>query len=170
MIAQGDPCHVVTIASGAAVTVYPGFAAYSATKHAALAATEALRLDLEAEGVRNVGVTIVMPGMIRTAIMEPEKASPASLELDRGARLENRTVRAAERMMSANLPTAMAPEDLARQVFDAVAEGRLYALPNHDDAGNQALIQAIARGRATGADPFPPVLDRILASMARADG
>jgi NAD(P)-dependent dehydrogenase (short-subunit alcohol dehydrogenase family) len=69
MIAQGDPCHVVTIASAAAITVYPGYAAYSSTKHAALALTEALHLDLAAEGIDSIGVTVVMPGMVRTAIM-----------------------------------------------------------------------------------------------------
>ena len=54
MIAQGDPCHVVTIASAAAITVYPGYTCYSSSKHAALALTEALHLDLAAEGVTNI--------------------------------------------------------------------------------------------------------------------
>ena len=91
MIAQGDPCHVVTIASAAAITVYPGYATYSTSKHAALALTEALYMDLAAEGIDTIGVTIVMPTVIRTDIMSPEKASPAELDLARGARFERRT-------------------------------------------------------------------------------
>ena len=99
MIAQGDPCHVVTIASAAAITVYPGYASYSSSKHASLALTEALYLDLAAEGIANVGVTIVMPTIIRTDIMSPEKASPAALDLAAGVRFQRRTVRAMEQMM-----------------------------------------------------------------------
>jgi NADP-dependent 3-hydroxy acid dehydrogenase YdfG len=169
MIAQGDPCHVATVASAAGITVYPGYAAYSSTKHAALAMTEALRLDLEAEGISHIGVTIVMPGMVRTAIMEPEKASPAALDLARQARFENRTVRAIEAMMSANLDVAMAPEALAEMVFEAMDAGKLYVLPNHDSLAHQAVGRSIGDGRATGADPFPPIMARILASMDKAD-
>src|SRR5690606_9606304 len=29
MIAQGDPCHVITVASAAGISVYPGYATYS---------------------------------------------------------------------------------------------------------------------------------------------
>jgi NAD(P)-dependent dehydrogenase (short-subunit alcohol dehydrogenase family) len=169
MIAQGDPCHVVTIASGAAITVYPGYAAYSSTKHAVLAATEALHLDLAAEGIDNIGVTIVMPGMIRTSIMEPEKASPAALHLSERTRFENTTVRSIERMMTARLDDAMSPDDLARMVFEAMAEGRLYVLPNHDSEANKAVGSAVGVGRATGVNPFGPVLENITRSMAKAD-
>jgi NAD(P)-dependent dehydrogenase (short-subunit alcohol dehydrogenase family) len=169
MIAQRDPCHVITVASAAALTVYPGYASYSSTKHAALAATEALRLDLAAEGIDNVGVTVVMPGMIRTSIMAPEKASPPELELGRRERFENRTVRAIERVMTGRLDDAMAPDELARIVFEAAAKRQLYVLPNHESEAHQALIKSIAAGRASGVDPYPPVLQNILSSMARAD-
>jgi NAD(P)-dependent dehydrogenase (short-subunit alcohol dehydrogenase family) len=170
MIAQADPCHVVTIASAAGITVYPGYATYSSTKHAALALTEALHLDLLAEGIENIGVTVVMPGMIRTAIMEPEKTSPAGLDLAKRARFANRTVRAMERMMTGNLDGAMSPQDLARAVFDAAAEGKLYVLPNHDSERHKGVGTAIGVGRATGVDPYGPILAGMMQSMARAEG
>ena len=169
MIAQKDPCHVVTIASAAGISVYPGYAAYSSTKHAALALTEALHLDLQAEGIGNIGVTAVMPGMIRTAIMEPEKTSPAGLDLAKRSRFANRTVRAVERMMSGSLDAAMSPEDLARAVFDAAAEGRLYVLPNHDSERHKGVGTAIGVGRATGVDPYGPILAGMMESMARVE-
>jgi NAD(P)-dependent dehydrogenase (short-subunit alcohol dehydrogenase family) len=169
MIAQGDRCHVINIASAAAVTVYPGYATYSATKHAVLALSEALHLDLAAERIDSIGVTVVMPGIVRTAIMQPESASPAGLDLGRRARFKNATVRGVERMMAAGLDTAMPPEELARLVFDAAATGQLYVLPNHDSEWHQALIRSIANGRATGVDPYGSVLENVLQSMARAD-
>lgn len=158
MIAQGDECHVITIASAAGISVYPGYGSYSPTKHAALAITEALYLDLNSEGIETVGVTVVMPGMVRTDIMNPEKSSPAVLGLDREARHANATVRGIEATMTSALDGAMAPEELARLVFDAADKGELYILPNHDAEGSTALVQAIANGRATGKNPWPGIM------------
>jgi NADP-dependent 3-hydroxy acid dehydrogenase YdfG len=165
MIAQGDPCHVITIASAAGISVYPGYASYSPTKHAALAITEALYLDLIAEGIGNVGVTVVMPGMVLTDIMNPEKASPAALGLDREARHANATVRGVEATMTNALDNAIAPEELARQVFDAANRGELYILPNHDNERSTALVQAIANGRATGTNPWPAIMAGMTSRM-----
>ena len=171
MIAQGDPCHVVTIASAAAITVYPGYTTYSTSKHAALALTEALYMDLAAEGIGNVGVTIVMPSIIQTDIMAPEKASPAELALGQGARFKNRTVRAMEQTMRNHVASghAMNPAEGARLTFDAIAQGRLYVLPGHDGPVDVARALAIANGRATGTNAYPPVLEAILSSLERTE-
>lgn len=171
MIAQGDGCHVVTVASAAAITVYPGYTSYSTSKHAALALTEALYLDLAAEAIENIGVTVVMPTIIQTGIMAPEKASPAELALAEGARFRNRTVRAMEQMMRGHVESgkAMGPDEVARQTFDAVAARRLYVLPGHDGQADVAKARSIACGRAEGTDPYPPILDGIMRSLERAE-
>lgn len=160
MIAQGDPCHVVTVASAAGFSVYPGYATYSPSKHAALALTEALYIDLMAEQIGNIGVTVVMPGMVRTRIMEPEKTSPGALELNRDQRHANDTVRLVEQVMASNLDTAMPPEELAKRVFDAADAGDLYVLPNHDSDASKALGSAIGTGRATGVNPWPEIMGK----------
>lgn len=165
MIEQGDECHVMTVASAAGISVYPGYASYSPTKHAALAITEALYLDLASEGIGNIGVTVVMPGMVRTDIMNPEKASPGALELDREARHANATVRGVEATMTSALDNAMPPEELARCVFDAADRGDLYILPNHDNERATMLVQAIANGRATGTNPWPAIMGSTMTRM-----
>ena len=171
MIAQGDPCHVVTIASAAGITVYPGYSTYSTSKHAALALTEALYLDLAAEGIGNVGVTVVMPTIIQTDIMAPEKASPSKLALAEGTRFKHRTVRAMEQMMRNHVASghAMGPDEVARQTFDAIADGRLYVLPGHDGEADVAKAQSIGNGRATGTNPYPPIIEVIMRSLDRAE-
>jgi NAD(P)-dependent dehydrogenase (short-subunit alcohol dehydrogenase family) len=170
MISQGDPCHVVTIASAAAITVYPGYATYSTSKHAALALSEALYMDLAAEGIRTIGVTIVMPSIIRTEIMSPEKTSPAELELARRARFKRRTVRAMEQLMTNHVRGgAMGADEVARRTFDAAAAGLLYVLPGHDTEADVDKAKSIANGRATGTNPYPPILESILRSLERAD-
>ncbi len=165
MIAQGDDCHVITVASAAGISVYPGYATYSPTKHAALAITEALYLDLAVEGIDTIGVTVVMPGMVRTDIMNPEKASPAAIGLDREARHASATVRGVETTMTNALDNAMAPEELARRVFDAADAGELYILPNHEAEGATALVKAIANGRATGTNPWPAIIGGTMTRM-----
>ncbi|MCB2047968.1 MAG: SDR family NAD(P)-dependent oxidoreductase [Novosphingobium sp.] len=165
MIAQGDECHVMTVASAAGLSVYPGYATYSPTKHAALAITEALYLDLAVEGIDTIGVTVIMPGMVRTDIMNPEKVSPAALGLDREARHANATVRGVEATMTSALDGAMPPEELARCVFDAADAGELYILPNHDAEGPTSMVKAIANGRATGTNPWPAIMGSTMTRM-----
>lgn len=168
MIAGAEPCHVVTIASGAGITVNPGFASYSMTKHAVVALTEALYLDLRAEGIDTIGVTLVMPGMVRSQIMRPEKTTPGPLGSEIAARGANRTLGALEAMMRAGVDSGLPAEALAREVFGAIESGALYVLPAFMDAASQAQAQAIALGRATGSNPYPAFLDAFLAQLRAA--
>ena len=55
--------HVVVMGSIAGSEVYPGGGGYVAAKHATRAATETMRWELHAEGIR---VSEVAPGMVRT--------------------------------------------------------------------------------------------------------
>lgn len=57
--------HVVNVASAAGLLANPQLGAYSATKHAVVGLSEALRIEL---APHHVGVTAVCPGVINTAI------------------------------------------------------------------------------------------------------
>jgi short-subunit dehydrogenase len=57
--------HVVNVASAAGLLANPQLGGYSATKHAVVGLSEALRIELAPHGV---GVTAVCPGIIDTAI------------------------------------------------------------------------------------------------------
>jgi len=166
MIAQGDACHVVTIASGAGITVNPGFSTYSMTKHAVVALTEALYLDLAAEGINHIGVTIVMPGMSQSDIMNPEKTSPARLGQELRHRLNHRNLGALERLMREGVKAGLPAATLADMVFEAIVAGRLYVLPAFTDEGSQAFAKAVGLGRATGSNPYPAILEGLLAQLA----
>ncbi len=165
MIAQGDPCHVITIASGAGITVNPGFCTYSMTKHAVVALTEALYLDLAAQKIANVGVTIVMPGMSQSGIMSPEKTTPGALEAEVGRRKDNPVLSALEALMTQGVAQGLPAAELARMVFDAVATGELYVLPAFGDDNNRAFANMVGAGRANGQNPYPPVLEGLLARL-----
>jgi len=76
ILASGGEGHVVNVASMAAVLPRAGIAPYVVAKHGVLGLTDVLRAELEALGAP-VGASVVMPGMIRTALnpigtVEPE--------------------------------------------------------------------------------------------------
>lgn len=162
MIAQGDPCHVVTISSGAGITVNPGFASYSMTKHAVVALSEALYLDLQTQRVPNIGVTIVMPGVVQSRIMFPEKTG-GTLGDELRARHANPVLAAVEASMRDAVDAGLPREALVEQVYGAVAAGELYVLPNFTDEASQAIAQGIAMGRATATNPYPPLIAPLIA-------
>jgi short-subunit dehydrogenase len=165
MIDQGDPCHVITISSGAGITVNPGFCSYSMTKHAVLALTEALYLDLAAEKIANIGVTIVMPGVIQSKVMHPEKTGPARLQSELEARFHNPTLKALEQFMRDAVNNGLPADDLADMVFNAITNQDLYVLPNFNDEASSAIAQAIGQSRATGMNAYPAILEGLLSQL-----
>ncbi len=67
ILATGAEGHVVNVASMAAVLALPRLAPYTVAKHGILGLTDVLRAELEALGAP-VGASVVMPGMIKTAM------------------------------------------------------------------------------------------------------
>jgi NAD(P)-dependent dehydrogenase (short-subunit alcohol dehydrogenase family) len=67
ILATGAPGHVVNVASMAAVLPVARLGPYTVAKHGVLGLSDVLRLDLEQVGAP-VGVSVVLPGMIRTGM------------------------------------------------------------------------------------------------------
>ena len=165
MLKQKDPCHVITVSSGAGITVNPGFCTYSMTKHAVVGLTEALYLDLQARGADNIGVTIVMPGMSQSGIMSPERTTPNALQKEVGNRKSNNILKALETVMQAGVDAGLPADELAEIVFQAIERDDLYVLPAFMDEGNQAFAAAVAMGRATGQNNYPPFTEAFLQTL-----
>jgi NAD(P)-dependent dehydrogenase (short-subunit alcohol dehydrogenase family) len=70
MLAGGEPGHVVNTASMAGVISMAGLAPYSATKHAVVALSETLHLDLAETGAP-IGVSVLCPGYVPTRLGLP---------------------------------------------------------------------------------------------------
>jgi short-subunit dehydrogenase len=62
--------HIVIVSSGAGIRSFPGAAVYGATKAAQRGFGEALRHELKGSGI---GLTMVYPGQIRSALHDHEK-------------------------------------------------------------------------------------------------
>lgn len=109
--------HVVNVSSVFGLIAVPTQGAYNATKFAVRAWTEALRMELEAEGAP-VSATVVHPGGIRTNIARSARVDPRSAHLtgdvDPGAAFE-RVARTT-------------PERAARVICDAIIADRRRVL------------------------------------------
>jgi NAD(P)-dependent dehydrogenase (short-subunit alcohol dehydrogenase family) len=107
LLASGEEGHVINVASMAAVVPVLGISPYNVSKHGVLALSEVLHAELLETGAP-VGVSIVMPGRVRTRLGGP-KDSAADSELP-----------------GSTEPGVLESADVARHVVDAVREGRLY--------------------------------------------
>ena len=117
LIASGDG-HDVTLSSLYGLLSMPGQSAYNATKYAVRGLTEALREELLIAG-HPVGVTVVHPGGIKTAIARSARMS-AKVDHDAAARLFD------ERLAT------MSPEKPARIIWRGVLRGKPRVLVGMD--------------------------------------
>lgn len=152
MLAQKTPCHVINLASAASVIVSPDLGAYCLTKHAVLAISEALHLDLQTQGYDQIGVTIAMPGLIQTHIIHSAIAARAPATSD--ARID-----AIHAAMESGVDAGMPAHEAARLIFEAVANGKLYVRPNFSGEREQLFANGVANGRTTDEDPYRQVIE-----------
>lgn len=128
-MAKSGRGHVVFMGSASSFVGVPGLAAYAATKHAVVGLAESLRLELRRKGALGVGMTIVCPGFVRTAMFEGVKPpfllpwlTPAQLA-DRIARgVEAGELYVSEPWIVRWLPTlrALAPTFLTDRIGDLI--------------------------------------------------
>ncbi|MFI6357255.1 SDR family NAD(P)-dependent oxidoreductase [Streptomyces sp. NPDC050743] len=104
--------YIVNTASVAAVVAAPGTTAYAASKAAVVAVSEVLAAELDQAG--QVGVSILLPGLVRTNINANAVKRPGHRES--GSRTED------------FLPTmtVLEPTQVGAMVVDAMRSGRLH--------------------------------------------
>jgi NAD(P)-dependent dehydrogenase (short-subunit alcohol dehydrogenase family) len=140
MLAGGEPGHVVNTCSMTAVVTAGNM--YGITKHAVLALTEVLALDL-ARRAAPIGVTALCPGIIATNLFRGSRNRPEALREDdtdaetaHAARLPaDRDAQAGQQTrdrMHAMLAAGMPPAEVASQLVTAIRAGTRYLLTDHD--------------------------------------
>jgi NAD(P)-dependent dehydrogenase (short-subunit alcohol dehydrogenase family) len=123
MLAQAAPAHLVNTSSMMGLLTAPGLSAYAATKHAVIAVSESLRVDLVAHP--DVSVSVLCPGPVDTRVFE-ERGRPAASAMADADRAERQAQLAQLREVLAGAMTARAVAD---HVVAAVRENRFYVLP-----------------------------------------
>jgi NAD(P)-dependent dehydrogenase (short-subunit alcohol dehydrogenase family) len=120
MTEQGEG-HIVNTASMAGLLPMPGYAPYNATKHAVVALSEGLYLELKATA-SPVEVSVLCPGWVKTRIMEHESlrgTTPMASFMSEVAR-------------SAVEHEGIPPEEVAQQVLDAIHRDQFWILTHAD--------------------------------------
>ncbi|OMC53698.1 short-chain dehydrogenase [Mycobacterium sp. IS-836] len=109
MIRQGSG-HIVNTASMAGLVASPGSVSYTATKHAVVGISKALRVEADRHGVR---VSVLCPGAIRTPILTGGKYG----RVDMPGVSDEDILKSWERLRP------MAPEKFAERALRAVLRG-----------------------------------------------
>lgn len=146
MMATDEQAWVWNLSSVGAVRAIPLQAPYIMSKHAVLALTECLHLDVQSAGHdHHIHVQAVLPGAVVSNIFE----SAGGVDSNAG------DVAAAEAQRSAMLDikaAAMDPLAAAETVFEQAAEGRFYLLTQ------QSVASAMADRANVLAAQRPPAL------------
>lgn len=128
LLANEDGGHMVNTCSMTSLVKAGNM--YGIAKHAVLGLTETLDADLRARGAK-VGVTALCPGIIATRLFQGSRNRPEELknEVPTPGAEAGQELRA---RMHERLSQGMAPSQVAEILFDAIKEGRLYVLTDHD--------------------------------------
>ena len=129
--------HLVNVASIAGKAGVPGGATYSATKHAVVGLSEALRLEYRKSGI---DVTVVMPIMVNTELwsglpetrgikrVEPEDVADAIVEALQTGRYQVYVPRRLDALMRSK---ALVPTAVADWVTRMLKADRVLSKPDH---------------------------------------
>ncbi len=112
--------HFVNTASMAGLVALPGAGPYNATKHAVVAISEGLFVELEATG-SDVSVSVLCPGFVKTNLMQSE---PDRVDSPIGALVGE--------VLAGGVETGIPADDVAREVVAAIDERRFWILTHED--------------------------------------
>jgi NAD(P)-dependent dehydrogenase (short-subunit alcohol dehydrogenase family) len=153
MLAAKQPGHVVNTASVGGLLTGAFLSPYVVSKHAVVALSEALHYELAARGAE-IGASVLCPGAVKTGIWRSERIRPTDLA-------QTATPKAADERafldgMTAAIDAGIEASEIAPFVFDAVAEGRFWILP---DPSFVPLIEQRFSGILAQRNPGDPGLN-----------
>ena len=128
MIEQDEECHIVNTSSLAGIV--PGSGIYGITKHAVVALSESLSMEL-AMLHHKIGVSVLCPSYVNTNILNCEEHRPLELQNDPSdeARQTKLTKKEVGEII---LKSGRSPEDVAELVFYGIINKNLYILTDTD--------------------------------------
>jgi short-subunit dehydrogenase len=151
MIESDAPGHIVNTASMAGLIPVPLHASYKASKHALIGLSSTLEVELQSVRAP-IGVSVVCPGSIRTAIIDDAikryeaKADPSP---------------AAQQVLQelkAGVDAGMHARDAGEMIVDAIEQNRFWVFPNVEElfAPAEEEWSRIQRCRVGGPPEFQP--------------
>lgn len=129
MLANGEEGHIVNTASMAGMISAPALAAYNVSKFGVVTLSEGLYHDLTLRQSK-LGVSVLCPSWVNTRIIESERNRDASQRTNVD-KLERISAKASANIMKA-VQNGLTPEEVAKQVIDAVQANQFYILTHPD--------------------------------------
>lgn len=124
MLNQGSAAHIVNTSSFAGLISVAGMGAYCASKHAVVALSESLLLDLQAAKAE-IGVSVLCPAFVPTRIADSARNRPAELE---ATNPDAEAINEATRQATAS--GRLSADDVARITLEALRADRFYVIPH----------------------------------------
>lgn len=146
LLEQGQGGHVVNTASMAGLTNTPLSGAYTLSKHAVVALSETLYLELQGREPR-IGVSVLCPELIKTGIGRSGRNRPPHLKRDDDASPETELVEGA---IASAVSHGIDPDVMAERVEQGIVDDRFYLVPPDDDPWRKACetrLEDIRLGR-----------------------
>jgi NAD(P)-dependent dehydrogenase (short-subunit alcohol dehydrogenase family) len=148
ILAHGEGGHIVTTSSMSGLLAAIG-GIYITTKYALVGFMETLRLELEPKGI---GVSVLCPGLVNTAIFEGENSRPTRFRNTRFRALVSK--QPGDVMREQVLPTGMDPMEIGRRVLSGIKRNDLYILTHPEyEAGLRERFEAILASFPTETPP-----------------
>jgi NAD(P)-dependent dehydrogenase (short-subunit alcohol dehydrogenase family) len=156
MLEHGEEGHIVNTASIAGLG--PGWGVYGVTKHAVIALTEWLSMNLQMIDAK-IGASVLSPGGVATNITTLYRSRPSDLMDDPStvaASVESRRLTRYRERMSAAVAAGKEPPEIADIVIEGIRNNDFYILthPEQEEARIQARADLMKSRRA----PSPPAL------------
>lgn len=126
MLANGEEGHIVNTASLAGLLT--GADPYSVSKHGVVCLTEGLYRDFKLRGTK-LSASVLCPGWVNTNIIDAERNRPQEYGPRTDVTRLPAEVQQVRTAIEGFLKAGFAPEEVARQVFEAVRDDRFYIIP-----------------------------------------
>lgn len=147
LIAHGEGGQIVNTGSMASFITGPGAGIYTTSKFAVRGLSESLRWSL---APRNIGVSVLCPGLVNSTIYESEKLRPPHLATDIGP---------IDQAFMARLPNVhkvgMDPVEVGERVLEGIRRNDLYIFPHPEfkDELHEIFDEILAAVPAGHVDP-----------------
>jgi NAD(P)-dependent dehydrogenase (short-subunit alcohol dehydrogenase family) len=130
MLENGDEGHIVNTASMAGLLT--GANPYNISKHAVVCLTEGIYKEFKGMGAK-LSASVLCPGLIKTAILDAERNRPADLKDPMDLAAQRPELEMFSQMFTAAISQGYEPDEVARQVFEAVRDDRFYIFPAQEN-------------------------------------
>ena len=160
--------HIVNTASMAGLLNPPNMGVYNASKHAVVSMSETLYQDLQLV-TEQIGASVLCPFFVPTGITDSQRNRPQALAAEKPTRSQLIGKAMSDKAVGGGKVSAA---DVARFVFDAIADKRFYIYSHPKALGSvQTRMEDIMQAR-NPTDPFAgkPEIGAELRAALRAAG